>query len=526
MAQKKENLSAFYKCLDQNHRAHGVIPDLYGMRVQKDFKNKWGIFFNHQSTDGRYTDNKIKLLKKGMVIIMQSEIIKQNNMKLTDQNNRKQSMNKFITLVIGQFISSIGSGLTDFGLAIFVFAMTKSVTATAMVSICAFLPSILLAPLGGVLADHYDRRMMMILGELFSAFGLMICLLTVMSDHPSLAIICIGVGVSSVFTALMEPAFKATVTDLLSEEDFHKAGGMVQIAGSAKLLISPAIAGLLLKITAVSTLILIDILTFFTTVFIIVLVKKDMVTKHKNELRLNIKSEMKEGIAVIRGNRGIIAIVVIMTISVFCLGFVQILSRPLILAFAGKTELGFLATVSAMGMMVGSIAISCKKSVKSHVKMLSIGLFSCGIFMAFMGVWQNLFLITLFGFLMFVSMPAIQIGAEVLIRKSIANEVQGRAFGMISFLTQMGYIFAYLLSGVLADYVFEPLMCGNSQFARRLGAFIGNGVGSGVALLLILAGTGMAIVGMIASRIKSVKEMERKENHQYESIVESCSEGL
>ena len=50
----------------------------------------------------------------------------------------------------------------------------------------------------------------------------------------------------------MEPAFKATITDLLAEEDFAKAGGMVQIANSAKLIISPAIAGLLLQITTVS----------------------------------------------------------------------------------------------------------------------------------------------------------------------------------------------------------------------------------------------------------------------------------
>lgn len=91
--------------------------------------------------------------------------------------------------------------------------------------ICAFLPSILLAPVGGVLADHYDRRVKMILGELFSGLGLSICLVTIMSASPSLVVICIGVGISSLFTALMEPAFKATITDLLSEEDFAKAGG-------------------------------------------------------------------------------------------------------------------------------------------------------------------------------------------------------------------------------------------------------------------------------------------------------------
>jgi len=449
----------------------------------------------------------------------------------TEIKIRDESMKKFTILVIGQLISSIGSGLTDFGLAIYVLALTKSVTATCIVSICAFLPSILLAPVGGVLADHYDRRMMMILGELFSGLGLLICLASVMSANPSLVVICVGVGVSSLFTALMEPAFKATITDMLSEEDYAKAGGMVQIANNAKLLISPAIAGLLLQITTVSTLITIDILTFFTTVLVIAIVKKGMVTKRREESGLSIRKELKEGIAAIRGKSGIVAMIVIMTIVVFCLGFVQVLCKPLILAFAGKTELGMVASVCAFGIMGGSIVISCLKNTKSYRRMLSFGLIGCGIFFALMGVKQNLFLIALFGFIMFVFMPAIQIGAEVLIRKNLPNEVQGRAFGMISFITQMGYIVAYILAGILSDYVFEPFMRGNSMLAINIGKVIGVGEGRGIALLILIAGIALAIVGIVVSRLKNIKMLEcanisEMEDGKNETSSETCPKGL
>ncbi|MDD3269984.1 MAG: MFS transporter [Syntrophomonadaceae bacterium] len=449
----------------------------------------------------------------------------QDEIQNQETKSRNKAMKRFTILVAGQLISSIGSGLTDFGLAIYVLALTGSVTATAIVSICAFLPSILLAPVGGVLADHYDRRLMMIIGELFSGLGLLLCLVSIMSANPSLVVICVGVGVSSLFRALMEPAFKATITDLLSEEDFAKAGGMVQIANNAKILISPAIAGLLLQITTVSTLIIIDILTFFTTVFTIAAVKKGMVTKRREDAGLSFRREMKEGIAAIRGKSGIVAIIVIMTSAVFCLGFVQILIRPLILAFAGVTELGILTTVSAFGIMAGSIVISCMQHAKSYVRMLSRGLFGCGIFFALMGVKENLFLIATFGFMMFAFMPAVQIGAEVLIRKNLANEVQGRAFGLISFITQMGYILAYILSGALADYVFEPLMCGNSLFAIEIGKVIGSGAGRGIALLILIAGMALAMVGIVVSRLKSVKMLERRISKN-ETIAEPCPEGL
>jgi MFS family permease len=435
-----------------------------------------------------------------------------------------KAMKKFAVLVAGQMISSIGSGLTEFGLAVYVLKFTGSITATSVVSICAFLPSILLAPVGGVLADRYDRRIMMILGELFSGLGLLICLGTIMSANPSLAVICVGVGVSSMFSALLAPAFKATITDLLSEEEFAKAGGMVQIAYNAKLLISPAIAGLLLQITNVSTLIMTDILTFFTTILTIAAVKKGMVAKRR-EAGLGFLKEMKEGIAAIRAKSGIVAMIAMMTMTVFCLGFVQILSKPLILAFAGERELGFLTTVSALGMLAGSVAITCIKNAKSYVRMLSIGLLGSGIFFALMGMKENLFWIAAFGFMMFLFLPGVQIAAEVLIRKNLANEVQGRAFGLIGLITQMGYIAAYGLAGTLSDYVFEPFMRGGSWFAIQIGKAIGAGEGRGIALLIMIAGIALAMVGIAVLRLKRIKTLERKMNGN-ETVAESCPAGL
>ncbi|MDD3306456.1 MAG: MFS transporter [Acetobacterium sp.] len=447
----------------------------------------------------------------------------QQTIKGTTKQNT--AMKKFMILVAGSFISSIGSGLTDFGLAIYILKLTGSVGATGVFAICAFLPAILLAPVGGVLADRYDRRLMMILGELFSGLALLICLIAVTSPQPSLVVICIGVGISSVFSALTEPAFKATITDLLSVEDFSRAGGMVQLATSAKLLISPAIAGLMLQVTTVGTLIMLDMLTFFTTVLIIAFVRKGLVSKKRAVTGSGFLSEISDGIIAIRGKKGIMTMIIMMTIATFCLGFVQMLSKPLVLAIAGERELGILTTVIAMGMMAGSIGISMVKHPKSYVGMLSIGLFGCGVFMALIGVSENLVLIAGFGFMMFVFMPAIQIGAEVLIRTNLDNRVQGRAFGLISLITQIGYILAFIAAGFLADRIFEPLMQGNTELAISIGAMIGSGVGRGNALLIIIAGIGLVVAGLLAARLKSVKTLEGKEAAD-ETFTESCPKGL
>src|SRR5690606_32738926 len=105
-------------------------------------------------------------------------------------------------------------------------------------------------------------------------------------------------------------------------------------------------------------------------------------------------------------------------------------------------------------------------------------------FFALMGVRENLLLIAASGFLMFAFMPAVQIGAEVLIRKNLANEVQARAFGLIGFITQTGYILAYVLSGILADFVLKP------------------------SLLILISGLGLAMTGAAAFRMKNLKLLE------------------
>lgn len=84
-------------------------------------------------------------------------------------------MKKFMMIWIGELISAIGSGMTAFALSIYVYELTGSVSYVSLVTLLAYMPTILLSPVGGVLADRYDRRLLMIIGDLFSGLGLVVC---------------------------------------------------------------------------------------------------------------------------------------------------------------------------------------------------------------------------------------------------------------------------------------------------------------------------------------------------------------
>jgi len=137
---------------------------------------------------------------------------------------KKSNFNMFLLLWSGELIASIGSGLTAFGLGIYVFQQTGLASSVSLITLLAFLPNMLLTAPAGVLADRYDRRLLMILGDGLSALGLVFILFFMMTTgSASLSVIAIGVAISSVFTSLLEPSYRATITDLLTVEEFSKA---------------------------------------------------------------------------------------------------------------------------------------------------------------------------------------------------------------------------------------------------------------------------------------------------------------
>lgn len=89
-----------------------------------------------------------------------------------EDKKESKEMKKFIFIWIGELISSIGSGMTAFAVAMYMYQTTGSAAMVSLATVLAFLPTILLSPIGGVLADRYDRRMLMIIGDLCSGLGL------------------------------------------------------------------------------------------------------------------------------------------------------------------------------------------------------------------------------------------------------------------------------------------------------------------------------------------------------------------
>ncbi len=426
-------------------------------------------------------------------------------------NRLEKSFEKFLLLWSGELISAIGSGLTSFGLGVYVFQQTGKASAMALVTLLAFLPSLLLGPVAGVFADRYDRRLLMVLGDSLSALGLVFILVCMLQGEAQLWQICVGVTISSVFASLLDPAYKATVTDLLTEDQYTKASGLVQMASSAKYLISPIIAGFLLTVADIKLLLVIDICTFFVTVVATLVVRSGLASKKSVQSQSFVR-EIKAGWDAVSQNKGVFALVIMASALTFFLGFIEMLSLPMILAFSDTSVAGTLETIAASGMLVSSVLIGILPIKQGYVKLLSISLFGEGLFMAMFGLRENIALIGISGFLFFAMMPFANASLDFLVRTNIENSVQGRAWALIGLISQLGFVAAYAFSGVLADYVFTPLLLDGGALADSVGRITGTGSGRGTGFLILLAGVLLCVTAVIVYHMPSIRKLENRGN--------------
>lgn len=406
--------------------------------------------------------------------------------------NNSKNFRRFLLLWSAELISSIGGGLTGFGLGVYIFHQTGSAASMALVTLLGFLPTLFLSVPAGVLADRYDRRLLMMIGDGCSALGILYILVCMLRGGASLTQICAGVFVSAVFSSLLEPSFRATITDLLTEDEYSRASGLVSLAGSARYLFSPVIAGFLLAVSDVKLLLVIDICTFFLTIVSAAVIRKGIGSKaiEKNEAFLE---SLRDGWRILCANRGVLLLVAVSSGITLFMGVFQILAEPLILSFSDAKTLGTAETVCACGMLVSGLYLGIKGLNSHYVRTLALSLMAAGLFMSGFGVFENIIPLCISGFLFFAALPFANNCLDCLVRANIPEGAQGRAWGMIGFLSQLGYAAAYALSGVAAD---------------TLGRINGRGVGRGAALVILISGIFLAVTASLILLPQSIRKLE------------------
>ena len=422
------------------------------------------------------------------------------------QQNEK-FFHKFLIVWSGQFVSAVGSGLTAFALGVYIFQQTHSSVSFSLNILFAFLPSFFLLPFGGVLADRFNRRKMMILGDSGAVLGLVLILYFMKTSDIQLWQIYLGVALSSVFTGIQSPAYKASVTDLVPEEAFSKASGLIQLANSAQFLISPILAGVLMNYYSVQLVLLLDISTFLIAVGTVFLIHNDDTTQSAPENQTFFR-DLKDSLLYLHAKKGLFSLIVLTAIICYYIGLLQSMFGPLILTLSNSKTLGIGLSVAASGMLISSLTIGIFGVGRKKVFILTFFLSLAGLFYALIGLFTNIILIIAFSFLFFLTLPYVNTSLEVLIRTNVDNELQGRVWSLAYAISQIGYILAFGTSGFLVECVFDPLLLPSGALSQSIGTVFGTGQGRGIGVLFFVSGITVILLSALIAKTKSIQKLE------------------
>jgi hypothetical protein len=175
----------------------------------------------------------------------------------------------------------------------------------------------------------------------------------------------------------------------------------------------------------------------------------------------------------------------------FLLTFAFGVLSPMVLARTGSSQiaLGYVQMVLGIGGVLGGLLISIWGGPKRRMLgLLGSVFFGILIGNTLLGVGQNLIVWVVGAFVLSSLVPLASSSSQSIWQAKVPASIQGRVFSARIMLGQIGGAVALPFAGLLADYVFEPLMGGGSIVARTLSPIFGAGPGSGMGLMIALFG--------------------------------------
>lgn len=424
-----------------------------------------------------------------------------------------RDMRAFLVIWIGQVISIIGSGLTSFGLAVWLFQQTGEATPMALTALFANLPRILLSPVAGTVADRWNRRWVMILADTGNALVTLAALLLISTGQLVVWQIYLIALASSVCGAFQEPAYTASITMLVPKQDLGRANGLVQMSQALEMLAAPLLAGALFGLVGLNGLILIDFVTYFAAIaaLLAIPIPQPVVTDSASSGSglQRLLADAGFGFRYLRERSGLLGLLLYFALVNFLLNFASVLTGPLTLSFSSPAALGLIQTVAGVGMLAGSIILSAWGgptrriyAVLGFIALMSVGL-------VVIGAYPSPWLVGAGFFGMLACVPIASGSSQAIFQAKVAAEVQGRVFAIRTMISRSMMPLAFLISGPLADRVFEPaLRPGGALDGTWLGTWFGLAPGRGMGLMFVLAGLVLALASALAAANPRLRNVE------------------
>jgi MFS family permease len=357
----------------------------------------------------------------------------------------------------GQGISLIGTWMQRIAMSWLVFRLTDSAFLLGLVGFTSQLPTFILCPFAGVIADRVDRLRIMIVTQILSMIQATILAILVLSNRIEVWHIILLSIFLGMITAFDIPTRQSFVVEMVEKkEDLGNAIAMNSFMFNSARLIGPSLAGIIIAAVGDGICFLLNAVSYIaiiSTLFAMRVKPKEKVKSNKR-----IWQELKEGFTYTFGLPPIRNILIL-------LGLVSFVGMPytvLMPVFArdilggGPSTLGFLMAGVGCGALFGALFLASRKDSRGLHKIIPIASMIFGVGLIAFSISSifitSLMLISLCGFGMMVQMAS----SNTVLQTIIDDDKRGRVMSFYTMAFMGPAPFGSLLGGWTASNIGAP----------------------------------------------------------------------
>jgi DHA3 family macrolide efflux protein-like MFS transporter len=420
-----------------------------------------------------------------------------------------RNLRTFYTLTVTQTLSLIGSQMTDVGVGIWVYARTGDVTPILLTSFFLEIPGFFVGGLAGVLADRWDRRHTMMLGDAGEAVGTLLLMFSFLSGHFQLWHLYAASLFKGVFVTFQEPAADAAITMLVPETHRERANGIKEMAFPLAGVIAPILSGMLYPLIGVMGIVLIDLLTFVAAVMVVFMlhIPRPAVTAEGAAAQGSMWQEMFGGLRFLIGRRALLGLVLYSTFVNFLLNGPLGLSIPYLTSITGsEATVGLLLGVMSAGALTGATIIAAWGGTRPRIHTLLPGSMLAGAAMIGYGVVRAPALLGAAVFVALMPLPVNNAVFKSLLQAKTPPDMQGRVFAFVFQLMSLSAPLSFLLTGPLVDRMIEPAVGGHGW--SLVAPLVGTRTGAGMGLVILSAGAVIILTTVLVYVVPAIRHVE------------------
>ena len=368
----------------------------------------------------------------------------------------------FSLLKACQDSSLFGNCILDFALSMYVLEITGSATIFASFLAVAMLPTILLSPLGGVIADRANKRNIMVILDFTT--GITILISALMIDHANnLVIICITLIMQSILGAFETPTVQACVPQMQKGDNIIRGNAIVNQINAISTFVAPFIGSLLYTTFGLKPVMYAGVFCFLLTAFLECFIKLDYKPEKSScGIFQIVKGDLIDSTRFVCIERPVIFKTLILTavISFFVQG-VALVGLPYIVRtvlglnanYYGAME-SMLGFTGILGSIIAGLVVEKFKIRKLYLTLLIIAvpLLPCGIIFLFVKDTQINYAILLLSFAIIqISACVFSIFALSIIQQLTPDNMIGKVMAYTATFSLCAQPLGQIIFGILFD---------------------------------------------------------------------------